>query len=96
MNKITLTSALSKIWALVNLSSQVALTTDQENKLSAAIDSLESEWDEAGIFAGKAAHVAMCARMLLAALTAHPPRKPSGRKLLLEDCQILLRYLGPN
>ena len=96
MNKITLRSALSKIWALVNLSSQAALTTDQENELSAAIDSLESEWDEAEIFARKAAYVAMCARMLLAALTARPPRKPSARKMLIEDCQLLLRHLGSN
>ena len=96
MNKITLTSAVSKIWALVYLSTQEALTTDQENELSAAIGSLESEWDQADIFAGRANHVAMCARMHLASLTARPPRKPSGWNVLIEDCQFLLRYLGSN
>ncbi|MEI6165405.1 MAG: hypothetical protein WCR23_13600 [Planctomycetota bacterium] len=95
MNKNSLTSALSQIWALVNRSTQETLTSAHESELSAAIGSLESEWDDSDIYAGRAAHVAMCARMLLAALNSHPPRRPSGRRMLIEDCQFLLHYLAP-
>ena len=95
MDKKLLKTSLNTIWALVLLANQKKdLNFNQLKELRAALNTIRDNWSEDDGNYGRATR--MCEWIDTSGILSVPPRKPQGTEGIMQDCQLLQRYLDSN
>jgi len=91
VNKKLLKTSLSTVWSHVYIAALRDLDLKKIQELRVAISDIRSNWPENDSYYGRAN--LMCEWVAISGILSEPPRKPRGTEAIMQDCQILGRYL---